>query len=275
MRRRFFGKSWRAYETVIPPFEPEQITSQLRGRGIAVEDVQIPIEAYRRYAQEGHYPDPSQLYGPAFSEKALEHFLSFDLLALSSEDVVIDIASQWSPFPEIIRKKFGCTVYRQDLDYRPGLHGDRIGGNAARLPLPDASVTKMSLHCSFEHFERKNDIAFVREAARVLKPGGRVCIIPLYLNGQFVNQTDPVFPTEEIPFDKEAKVVLVPGWNNRFGRYYSVDQFCKRIVGVLPVNMELRLYRFLNEKEIDPICYLKFGLVLEKCKRKDARAQRR
>src|SRR5262249_19042301 len=139
-----------------------------------------------RYENFPHY------YPTNLPEKSLEHYIATQLLQLNAQDVYIDIASEHSPVPDIYRRLFAATAYRQDLAYPPGLHADKIGGDAAHMPLPEAFATKMALHCSFEHFEGDSDIGFIRETARVLRPGGAACIVPLYLFEEYAIQIDPV-----------------------------------------------------------------------------------
>lgn len=154
--------------------------------------------------------------------------------------------------------------FSQDLNYGRGIRGRRIGGDATRLPLPDGFATSLALHCSFEHFEGDADICFLREVRRVLRPGGRVCILPLYLSTEYQNLTDPVVLTKgNRPFEPGAVIVGVRGYFNRFGRVYDVRRFVSR-VGENLGGLTLKLYQVLNAAEIDPACYLRLAAVLEK-----------
>ena len=65
------------------------------------------------------------------------------------------------------------------------MHDHKIGGDAASLPVPDGFATKMALHCSLEHFESDSDIRFFQEAHRVLSPGGKLVVVPLYLTERY------------------------------------------------------------------------------------------
>ena len=108
---------------------------------------------------------------------------------------------------------YGCKVYRQDLEFPEGIHGNVIGGDASNMPLEDESATKMALHCSFEHFEKNSDIEFIIEANRVLCKGGKLCIVPLYLSNKYVVQTDPsILPFGGIPFENDAILYCAKGW---------------------------------------------------------------
>jgi SAM-dependent methyltransferase len=241
------------------------ILADLERRGFPVEEITLDAAAYRAYFEAAGY---AQKYPDYYSfnlpEKSLEHFVAARLLELGPADVYIDIASEHSPVPEIYSRLFGCTSYRQDLAYPEGLHGDRMGGDAAAMPVPDGFATRMALHCSFEHFEGDADVRFVREIKRVLRPGGRVCFAPLYLSDRYGVLTDPaVAVAEQVPFEPDALVYCRPGWGNRHGRLYDAAHLESRIRRNLD-GMQLKLYRIVNAREIDPSCYLQFAAVISR-----------
>ena len=122
---------------------------------------------------------------------------SLDLIRPRATDVIIDIASEWSIFPQTTQRLTGATVYRQDLIYPAGVHGQRIGGSAAHMPVPDGFADTLVAHNSYEHFEGNSDSEFIREAWRVLKPGGVACILPLFMTDRFVIISDPLVELRE------------------------------------------------------------------------------
>ena len=249
-----------------PHLDPNVIMHTLKKEGILLESYQIDLAAYNDYLTTANYPDGYHRGGKAwhFSEKSLEHYLSLVFLEFTTTDVFIDIAASRSPFADIAREMFQCTTYRQDINYHAGITGDKIGGNAADMPLPENFATKMSLHCSFEHFEGHNDIGFIREASRVLQRGGRVCILPLYLNTEYSIVTNPFVERNGLVFDDEAALIYTNDVHIRHGRFYHVAQFKRRILSAGGDDFEWRIYLIENEKEVDAICYVKFILLLER-----------
>jgi hypothetical protein len=244
------------------------VRRELEGLGLDVRDMVIDLADYRRYLERAGYGRFPTYYGggewAGFAEKALEHYLAAKLLDLRDTDVYIDVASYDSPTPDVYRRVYGCATYRQDLLYPAGMHGDRIGGDAARLPVPGGFATRMALHNAFEHFEGDSDQGLIREAGRVLASGGKLCIVPLFLFDRYIIQTDPsVWPAAGVPFEPDATVYCARGWRNRFGRAYDVPHLASRICANLG-GLRLSVFVVANEHEVDPDCYVKFIGLFEK-----------
>jgi len=106
------------------------------------------------------YPD---YYAGNLPESSFEHFAALDLLNPGPSDVFIDIASEGSPLPEIAARVHGCRPYAQDIRYADGVSGNRIGGDACTMPVPDGFATRAALTCSLEHFEGDGDIRLFHE----------------------------------------------------------------------------------------------------------------
>lgn len=228
------------------------ILERLAALGIRVQTFHLIREDFARHLHSFRYPrfyaGGSVDTGGFRENKLLEYFLSLALLPVSSADVVIDIGSERSLFPEMLRVTTGARVLRQDLRYADGVRGERIGGNADSLPLSGDFADKLFLHNSFEHFERDADSGFVSEAWRILKPGGGVCIIPLFLSARHQIVTDPLVDASNIVWDPEAEIVTRIGYHNRFGRYYSVEMFVRRVLDPAARHgFEMHVYRLYDE----------------------------
>lgn len=244
-----------------------EIIEELKKNGVNVVNFKINVNDYKHYVNNAeYYKFPNYNKGKAsnFAEKSLEHYIAAKLLNLSKEDVYIDIANATSPAPEIYHRLYGCKVYRQDLVFPKGIHRNVIGGDASNMPVENGFATKMALHCSFEHFEQDSDIRFIKEAGRILREGGKLCILPLYLFNKYAIQTDPsVLPRGGIPFEEDAVVYCAKGWRNRHGRFYDAPHFISRIINNMN-NLKLTIYVIQNEKEVNSSCYVKFVAVFDK-----------
>lgn len=270
-----FAHCWRAYLSAVPRINrfsfcfPRKKVDLILEEGIEVSEMDIDPDALEEFRSRCDYsfhylgtPDDGGFLGKAYREKSLEHFLSTLLLGLRKEDTLIDIASAASNYPENVRTIVGCTVFRQDLEWEEGLHGDKIGGDAGRMPIPDNFATALSLHCSLEHFEGDADIRFLQEAKRVLAPRGKLCILPVYIEREHMIATQPELWKSDIPLDPGARWYFPPSekWNNRFGRFYSPKAFRERIISHLdPFEWEFIWFR--NRHELHPDLWCDFALV--------------
>ena len=250
----------------------EQLVHALQQAGIEVRDYRIDIKGYQEYLRRTRYPEDyhggSAKKKDSFAEKSLEHYVSADLLGFTPRDVYVDIASRRSPFYKIVSDLWHPSkVYRQDLAFKSGLHGDTIGGSAAHLPLSPNSITKATLHCSLEHFEGDSDFELFREMGRVLRPGGKFCVLPFYLAREYTIHTDPIYDIffgRGLQFDPDAQIRYC-SWNIRHSRHYDIARLQSRIVKNLQ-QLELTVYRVLNFREVHPDSYLRFIGLFEKTK---------
>lgn len=212
-----------------------------------------------------HYAGGAVDKGGAREKKILEYFVSLDLLDIQPEDVVIDVGSEWSIFPEVLQELTGATVYCQDLIYPSGIDGNCIGGSAGDMPVPDEFADKLVLHNSFEHFEGTADTEFIFEAWRVLRSGGLLCILPLYLADRYCILSDPLVDRKSVVWDEGAELVELPWWHNRFGRFYDPRALRQRVLEpALHCGFQIALYRIKNVKGILSSSRLHFALSLWK-----------
>ena len=252
------------------PALDEVLLTALQDAGINTGTFSIDIAAYRQYLQDSDYP--STYYGGGFdrennfTEKTLEHFVSLSFLNLSAHKVFIDVAAATSPFYSIVKRKYNLNeAYRQDLVYSKGLQGEKIGGYAHEIPLPDESVDAVSLHCSLEHFEDHSDTDFFKTLERILKPGGRCVVLPFYLAGRYTIHLDPAFNllhAHHPPIDPLAELRYCK-WKQYHSRHYDPSALRRRILDVCP-RLQLTVYRVLNFREVASSCYLRFVGVFEK-----------
>ncbi len=197
-------------------------------------------------------------------EKLLQHFLSFELLGINSDDVFIDVASNTSPVKDIVKDKYKIPSYKMDLAFEPGIHGESIGCDASDTGLADNFVSKMTLHCSFEHFAYGSDIGFIKESARILKVGGKVLIAPFYLIDKYCIFQDPTLECSLSIKDKEgAQIRYVRNLKVSYARFYSLDSFKERILSNCN-NLQPTLYKINLDGLNKDGCYCHYILLLEK-----------
>lgn len=233
---------------------------------IPVNEWYVNAEEYNEYFEKAAYEDLyPNYYKDYLPEKSFEHFIAFRLLDIRSGEIFLDIASENSPIPEIFSRLTGCKSYRQDIMYLPGINGDQIGGDACQMSVPDQFAHKVALTCSLEHFEGERDQRLFIELSRVLKPGGKVCVVPFYTYTSAANQIDPaVSIPNSIPLDKNATIYCAKKWGNRFGRFYSPASFVERIFNPAKDFLSFEVFRIMNADEVHHDIYARFALVVTK-----------
>lgn len=251
------------------PYSKEKVEQSFREKGIVPVPYSPDMVAYRAFVEKARYPEGE--YGDYFAEKSLEHFVSFQFSSLTGQSLVVDVANAGSAFPQIIHDLFGCRVVSNDLTFPPGEVAlenwhTRIGCNACHLPLADASVDLITLHCALEMFEGDDDKNMAKEASRLLKPGGKMVIIPLYMNEIHHVFRDPASSRRMLPQIDEGSVLIYRKnfWGVSFARFYSVDAFCDRFLANVDRSMKFNLFTFTAPESVDNNVYLSWIGVFEK-----------
>lgn len=220
--------------------------------GWQIEPVHIDLQDFAYF--KTLYHDPRDMID---DEKLLEYYISYKWLDFNSDDTYIDVAAQDCPFAFFIRDRFNCRVYRQDLYYLDkGIQGEDIGGDASKIPLPRNSVSKISLHNSLEHFEGNSDIKFFRKAQRLLRKGGLMLVVPLFIGEEYSIETEAGW------VDEEGEKHLW-GEGAQFARWYDLPHFNSRILKKSK-KFRVHVYSLENAAEIDPKCYAEYFAIFEK-----------
>lgn len=184
------------------------------------------------------YPDWREHFTDAFYKKLLEMHATWRLLEIKGEDTYLDLAG-------------GCYTYAGRVHAKKQLLNDRhvnpvlraeliargvglVQSSAENLPLPDRSIDKISCHHSFEHFRGDSDTLAILEIQRVLRPGGKACIVPLFVGRGYFEIVDlPWTPRSDLNaqrvFDPTSPF---PGgrWSGGFARVYDLGALCTRIL---------------------------------------------
>jgi hypothetical protein len=244
-------------EVSYEEFAYEQVVDEWRKQGLKPHMLYVDMASFHSYLKvaryEEYYPDYYRGANRYLLHKQLQHYLSTVITPVQGSETWMDVASASSPFPDILTRLYGIDVYRQDLAYPPGVRGLYIGSNAAAIPLPDESIDRISLHCSFEHFENDSDSAFVRELARLLRPGGVACIIPLYLSNTYQILTNPRYwLSHGIPGEEGDQVTISHTYWESHGRFYCAQALERRVIQPLrEVKLDYHLIQVQIPPEID------------------------
>lgn len=247
--------------SVDPTPHLDEIARGLTARGVAVTTFWADPQRYSTFFKTAAYR--SDYYPVELQEKSFEHFAALELLNPGPSDVLIDIAAEGSPLSEIAARRHGARAYAQDIMYPYGVSGNRIGGDACAMPIADGFATGVALTCSLEHFEGDGDTRLFHELSRVLRPGGKVVVIPLYLHYEAAIQSDPTYSAAlDLPFDPEATIYCAKGWKNRHGRFYSPTSLVDRII-TQTSSFRFTVFRLTGLEGIGPDIYARFALFAE------------
>jgi hypothetical protein len=216
-------------------FGYDKVLEGMKAKGIKPTELLVNAEGFRAYLETARYQD----YHPGYykgtpdylAQKRVQHYLSTVITPVEGKVVWMDVASSTSPFAEILTRLYGIKVYRQDLSYPPGVEGLRIGSDASAIPLPDGAVDRISLHCSFEHFEGDADSKFLRELGRILSPGGSAAIIPLYVSNTYRILTNPHYWLKRgVPQEVGCQVTVSGEYRESHGRFYDWEALERRVL---------------------------------------------
>jgi hypothetical protein len=251
----------------MPLFKPEEIEQRIRNQAIPLKVLSsetLSAEAYSFKEILMKNADWVKYYQGIIADKWLEHFLSIYFLKPKDGEVMIDAASHWSPFSKIVREISNVKIYMQDMCFEPGIHKNLIGSECTNIPLPDDSIDLITVNNSIEHFEENRDALFLKEAYRLLKPGGRMCIVPLFISTVVVNMADPELDLSAVNFDPEAVLVSAKPWKIQFARYYTPETFVQRLMKAVP-QFEYEIISIRDMNRFDPsLGYWQFVAYLRK-----------
>ncbi|XPV75573.1 MAG: class I SAM-dependent methyltransferase [Desulfovibrio sp.] len=204
-------------------------------------------------------------------EKCLEHYLSLQFCEKLDENaVLLDVANAGSCFPTVIQRMSPCNIIANDLVFRKGVffHAGKVwrfGGSAGDLPFAEKSVDLITVHCALEMFQGNHDMEFFSEAQRVLKPGGVLVIIPLYMHEHHIVYRDSNCTGDDLP-EVPANATLVHRknfYNVSFARVYNVRQFVDRLVSPFN-NLDTTIYEIANGSAVHPSIYARWIGVFKK-----------
>jgi SAM-dependent methyltransferase len=220
-----------AYES----FRYDVVEASIHDAGFMGAPVEISASRFVEWKAMTGYADCFPSYYAASNHylyhKQIQHLVSILLTPPEPSSVWMDVASSTSPFPEILRQLYKITVFRQDLSYPAGVNGLTVGSNATQSPVPGESIDRVSLHCSFEHFRGNSDSEFVKELARILRPGGMAGIIPIYVANRYQILSNPSYwPKYGIPSEEGASIVASQSYWEHHGRFYDWPNLKKRVV---------------------------------------------
>lgn len=204
--------------------------------GCRIETIELDLARYKSWIRR-HFKFQLAKRGDFRHKKFTEFFVTFSLLEPGPHDVVMDAGAGSQGYLSFVESKQRIL---QDvaisLKTRRRLRGvDFVQCDAGNISVQDRTVDKISCHHSFEHFRGDSDTGFIREVQRILKPGGRCCIVTIFIADNYVEITDS--PSFDLKFDERSKRVIdltatIAGgeFSGNYARVYDLEAFQRRVL---------------------------------------------
>jgi hypothetical protein len=248
------------------------VEDALRALGVTVEDYQVDPASFARFKAEKPFPENYHggQGGGVWDEKLLEHFIAARLLGLDdygADDLYVDVAACHSPWAQYLREVRGLNAWAIDL---------AVGQEFRDLPyyrcedattttFADASIRGASLHCAFEMFAGDDDVDFVREAARILAPGGKVVIVPLYLHTHYCAYSTAEYWGRGHSDPAAVEHVRMDTWGVPSSRKYDAQMLVRRVLEpAKAAGLAYRLRALRNQNMLGNNIYCHFILELSR-----------
>lgn len=277
-RRRVLVHYYRNKHKLAPLHIPPNSTQLQEIERRMIEEVGVPVRTldispkeFSAFKEEFPFPEVYSRSGGLREEKLLEHFIAYKLCGLQNaayrdDCAYIDVAGGGAPWAKMLRQK-GVNAFAIDLKVHPAYK--RLDYyrqmDAKNTTFADSSVSAMSLQCAYEMFLRNDDILFVDESNRILKPGGKVIVVPLYMNTTHGGFSSPDYYGKGYA-DKGANEWIRPEmWGIPFAREYDAPALKERIVErAKRQGMECVVHVLRNKEQFGKGVYCHFVLEIGK-----------
>jgi hypothetical protein len=247
----------------------EQIEKNLSALGIAVHDWAPPPQDFAAFRAAGYFDNAGYAGadGSVCDEKVLEHWIAAERLGLmkyQAGDVYVDIAAANSPWARILRTRLGISAFAIDLEEAGAAYRDLPyyrTGDATATGLADASVRGVSLQCAFEMFMGDDDVKLLEELARILSPGGKAVVVPLYLHTHYCAYATPEHYGKG-KADARAREYVCRDWMGiPSARFYDAQELKNRVLAPIErLGMRYQLLALRNKSELGEGIYCHFVL---------------
>lgn len=252
--------------------ELAQIEKEFMAADVTIYDYSPSLNAFTAFQEAQYFP--SDYHGgvavSVWDEKLLEHWVSAERLGLMDyhpADIYVDLAAGSSPWAQVLRERLGISAFAIDLEVGAAYSGLNYYNeeNATSTTFADESVSGASLQCAYEMFMRNDDTNLFKELARILKPGGKVVIVPLYMHTHYCAYASPEYYGKGNA-DLLAKEYVCCDWSGiPSARFYDVIQLKKRVLNPIEsLGMKYKLLALRNKADLGKGIYCHFILEITK-----------
>jgi len=253
--------------------ELQAIERDLTALGVKVHDYAPAVQAFAAFQAAGYFPADYHggREGPVWDEKLVEHWIAAECLGLrvySPADVYVDVAAGNSPWVQALRQRHDIAAFaidRSEIGEAFRMHACYRCEDATSTSFGDASVTGASLHCAYEMFGGDDDVRRLGEAARILKPGGKLVILPLYLHTEYCAYATPEYYGKGHADPAATEYVRTDCFGIPASRKYYAGTLKSRVLDTVEgLDMTYRLLALRNASELGKNIYCHFILEFSK-----------
>jgi SAM-dependent methyltransferase len=277
LKRKTNYDLWRVRNAPIysnpTPTELKIIEAELSVLGISLLDYTPNPAQYKDFGNE-HWFSADYHGGRdsgVWDEKLLEHWIAADLLGLmekNSGQTYVDVAAANSPWSQMLRERKDVKAYAIDL-CKIGLSFQHLSyylrQDATSTEFLDSSINGASLQCAFEMFQGDDDTKLIYEMARVLKPGGKLVILPLYMHTHYCSYSSADYFGKGYSPTTAKEYVRLDIFGIQSSRKYDPVSLKKRILDpILELGMKYSIRALRNKSEFGNNIYCHFILEVEK-----------
>jgi len=249
------------------------IERDLRSLQIEIHDYAPEVDRFKDFQNDQWFPTHYHdgLTGGVWDEKLLEHWIAaerLDLLSFDKDDSYVDVAAGGSPWTKALRERLGLKAFAIDLAPIPASFRDLPyyrSENATRSCFPDNSIRGASLQCAYEMFMGQDDSELISELARILKPGGKAVILPLYMHTHHCAYATAEYFGRSYADVGAKEYVRFDCYGVPSSRKYDAATLKKRVLNAITeAGLKYRLLALRNKGELGSNIYCHFILEIEK-----------
>lgn len=251
----------------------ESIESNLAKLGVTIQDYTPSPESFKAFQAENWFPADYHggKTGGVWDEKLLEHWIASDKLNLmdfGANDIYVDVAAANSPWVKNLRERKGIPAFAIDID-KVGLAYRHLPyyrkEDATNTTFENASVKGASLHCAFEMFMKDDDTHLLKEAARILRPGCKMVILPLYMHRHYCAYATPEYFGKGYSDPTSKEYIRMDCLGVPSSRKYDAATLKDRILDPIEsLGMSYQLLAIRNKAALGSNIYCHFILGIER-----------
>lgn len=239
-----------------------------------VKYIHISENEFRKFEKRFNFEKFYDRHWVRFQRKVCEYFVVDRILDFSNRQAepftYIDAMSSSSEWASNISREYSINAYSADIN-EPSNAGDCfIRADVTSLPFEDASIDAISVQSGMELLSGNDDIKFLNEVQRVLRPKGKFVILPLYLNPEFCNLYGRSYYQQELQKDEGAVPYVRLDYDLQFTRLYDLNNLEKRLLSKAESKSCWKIFIIDADDSIslidkrDSFIYLRYALVYEK-----------